>query len=384
MKSKQCTVTFMVCLASLLAVVPGYARYIRPQIEQVPVTKLVENLEKAIQAKPKDALLRFNLARVHGMAYALKTEEAEINTRISRESPWFGYEAKFVPFILKETEDAAKRKAAKDHLAKAIQCYQETITLAPDNLAARLGLAWTTEQTRSRDKAVTLYRDVIERGWKKEKDFKTGPLGGHFITAEAAGYLIPLLNPQKDGAEIATLKERIAKLRNLPRPVTPIAIPLRNGLTAKDLVDPTASVAFDADGSGLAQRWTWLTKDAGWLVYDGSGKGEITSGLQLFGNATFWLFWDNGYQALAALDDNGDCQLTGNELKHLAVWVDRNGDGVVQPGEVKTLTELGIVALSCRHEIDQSQPDHIAWSRAGVVFRDGTTRPTFDVILHRR
>ena len=149
-------------------------------------------------------------------------------------------------------------------------------------------------------------------------------------------------------------------------------------------MDPKARVAFDADGTGLAQHWTWLSKDAGWLVYDWRGQGKITSGLQMFGNVTFWLFWDNGYQALAALDDNGDGILSGEELNHLAVWVDRNGDGVVQPGEVKTLAELDIVALSCRHEYDSSHADHIAWSRAGVVFRSGTTRPTYDVILHRR
>jgi hypothetical protein len=384
MTTIRCRAAIAVCVVGLVVVGSAYARYIRPQLEQVPVAQLVENLEKAIQAKPKDATLRFNLARVHGMAYALKTEEAEVNTRISRDSAWFGYEPKFVPFALKMTDDEAKRKAAKDHLDKAIKRYDETVTLAPDNLAARLGLAWTTEQAGAKEKAVTLYRDVIERGWKKEKVLKTGPLGGHYITAEAAGYLIPLLNPEKDGEEIATLKERAAALQKLPRPVTPIAIPLRGGLTARDLVDQSARVAFDADGSGIAQRWTWLTKDAGWLVYDRRGKAEITSGLQLFGNCTFWLFWDNGYQALAALDDNGDGVLTGNELKHLAVWVDRNGDGVVQPGEVTTLAELNIVALSCRHEIDLNHSDYIAWSRAGVVFRDGTTRPTFDLILHRR
>ena len=65
------------------------------------------------------------------------------------------------------------------------------------------------------------YRDVIARGWNKEKDLKRGPLGGHYITAEGAGYLIPLLDVQKDRAEIVTLKERTAALQRLRRPVTP-------------------------------------------------------------------------------------------------------------------------------------------------------------------
>ena len=63
---------------------------------------------------------------------------------------------------------------------------------------------------------------------------------------------------------------------------------------------------------------------------------------------TFWCFWENGYQALASLDDDGDGWLTGKELDGLAVWRDTNGNGVSEPGEVKTLSECGIAALRCR------------------------------------
>ena len=117
---------------------------------------------------------------------------------------------------------------------------------------------------------------------------------------------------------------------------------------------------------------------------DRAGKGEITSGLQLFGNVTFWLFWENGYAALAALDDDGDGTLRGDELKGLAIWHDRNGNGVSEPGEAKPLPEHGITAVSCRSERDACHPDRIAFSPRGVTFRDGTTRPTFDLILHAR
>ena len=129
-------------------------------------------------------------------------------------------------------------------------------------------------------------------------------------------------------------------------------MPLRDGLVARDLEDRDAAVTFDADGSGLKRQWTWVTKDAGWLVYDPKGKGDITSSLQLFGNVTFWLFWENGYDALASLDDNGDGVLTGVELKGLAIWHDVGRAGVCDPGEVKPLSEYGIVAVSCRFERD--------------------------------
>jgi hypothetical protein len=117
------------------------------------------------------------------------------------------------------------------------------------------------------------------------------------------------------------------------------------------------------------------------VVYDPKGEGRITSGLDLFGSVTFWLFWDTGYDALQALDDNRDGKLTGPELAGLAIWQDSSHFGVCDPGELKSLKDHGIVAVSCGFERDPSHPDQIAFSPMGVTFRDGTTRPTFDIIL---
>src|SRR5262249_30913019 len=137
----------------------------------------------------------------------------------------------------------------------------------------------------------------------------------------------------------------------------------------------------DADGTGLQKKWTWITKDAAWLVYDPKATGKIDSGLQLFGNVTFWMFWSDGYAALRVLDDNRDGELKGDELKGLALWHDANGNGIADPGEVKPLSEYGIVAVSCKAEVLKGHPDRIKYSVKGVTFKDGTTRPTFDLIL---
>jgi hypothetical protein len=284
---------------------------------------------------------------------------------------------------VEKTDDADRQKAAKAHLAQAVERFKEAVRLAPENLLARLGYAWTLEQSGATTEAVKGYRALIEDAWKKEKDLKKLNLGGHTIVAEAAGYLIPLLDRKKDKEEIAALTERAARLRNLPRPVTPVAVPLCDGLGARDIEDTSAAVAFDADGSGLGRKWTWVTRDAGWLVYDAKGRGNITSGLQMFGGITFWLFWETGYDALASLDDNGDGMLAGAELEGLAIWHDADGDGVCDPGEMKPLSEYSIVAVSCQFERDPSHPDRVAFSPRGVTFRDGRTRPTFDLILKR-
>jgi hypothetical protein len=139
-------------------------------------------------------------------------------------------------------------------------------------------------------------------------------------------------------------------------------------------------VRFDADGSGSQRQWSWIAPDAGWLVYDARGNGAITSALQLFGSVTFWLFWGNGYEALGALDDNADGELTGTELQHLGIWHDRNRNGLSEAGEVRPLAEHGIIALSCRFaEGDGSR--FAAFSESGARLSDGRTRPTYDVIL---
>jgi hypothetical protein len=189
-----------------------------------------------------------------------------------------------------------------------------------------------------------------------------------------------LLDPDKDAAELAHWNQRASAISVKPRPVTPIAIPLREGMTIDDAIAPRARVRFDADGTGRARTWTWIGRDAGWLVYDQRGTRKITSALQWFGNVTFWMFWTNGYEPLRALDDNRDGQLSGRELEHFAIWRDVNQDGVTDAGEFLPLPAWKIQSLSCEYEV----PDDAriaAMSRRGVTFEDGRVRPTWDVIL---
>jgi hypothetical protein len=295
---------------------------------------------------------------------------------------WFGYDPKNVPFTVNPTNDKVRLKEANDHLAKAILLYAEVVKMAPGNLAAALGYAWCLEQSGQKQEAIRKYRGLIKRAWESEKNLKDADLSWHSITAEAAGYLIPLLDKNADRAEITTLRGRIKRMEAVRRPITPIVIPLRNNLSASDLEDHSAAVAFDGDGSGLRKRWTWIAKDAGWLVYDPHHTGKVNSALQFFGGVTFWMFWENGYNALAALDDDGDGRLAGEELDGLAIWADSHGTGICEPGDVKPLADWGIVAISCAYLPDPRRADRIAYSPRGVFFSDGSSRPTYDIILH--
>ena len=371
----------LAAVAAFAAAAP--AMYMRPDLEKVPVARLIENLEKEVKDNPKKAEPLLNLARAHAMAYAKKADELEVNKRGGK--LWFGYEPPLVPFgKVEATDDKEKKAAAQAHLDTALKLYTQAVELDGKDLKARIGQAWLTEQAGKKEEAVKLYRQLVKDAWEKEKDLKALGLGGHTVTGEAGGYLVALLDKEKDKEEIAELNDKIATLKKLPRPITPVAVPLKDGLTAADLEDAKAAVAFDADGSGLKRKWTWITTDAAWLVHDPKAGGKIESGLQLFGNVTFWMFWSDGYAALRALDDDRDGELTGKELIGLALWHDANANGVSDPGEVKPLAEYGITAVGCKAEVLKGHADKIQHALVGVTFKDGKTRPTFDLILKAR
>ena len=386
MRSRTCRALIRVFLALLALCSVIRAESILYDIYNVPLDRLVANLEASIAKEPKNADLRVNLARVHVMAFALKTTAIPVLRGMENKGPATKWLRENEQPEVAPTADPAARKEAADHLATAIQGYQEAIALAPDNAIARLGLAWAYQQSKDIPKAVAAYRAAIEVAWPQERD-RTAIMGWLSVTEETSRYLVPLLDPARDKEEIAKLRGYSQQLEKMARMITPIAIPLGGRLAVEDLVDRSAVVAFDADGSGLRRSWTWITPDAGWLVFDSRQTRQIQSGLQMFGSVTFWLFWDNGYEALRSLDDDGDGRLLGRELAGLAIWRDVNGNGISEPGEVTPLAAWNIVELSC--EAIGPGPDDdpklvTAFSPDGVRFADGTTRPTYDIILQRR
>jgi hypothetical protein len=358
--------------------------FMRPDLDKIPVERLAANLEEILKKDEKSRETLYNLARLHAMAYAQKTDTATFFKGREKNGAWFGFTPNAVPFKFEKTDDPMKQKDAEVQLKKALTRYDDTLKVDPAFLPAQLGKAWLLDQSGKKEEAVKGYRLIIDEAWKKEGTLKNGPLGGQFLTTEAAGYLKPLLDKEKDKEEIVALDEKTAKLAKLPRPVTPLVIPLVDNVKVSDLEDRNARVKFDGDGTGFLREWTWITPKGAWLVHDPKGQGQITSAVQMFGGNTFCLFWENGYHALAALDDNGDGELTGKELDGLALWHDANGNGICDPGEVKSLREYGIVALSVKFQRDPSHPDRIAFNPTGVRFADGKTRPTFDLILHSR
>ncbi len=151
MRSAHAVVLCALALSVTVAAIP-----MRVDIENVPVDRVVANLERDVAAEPKNAGLRVNLARVHAIAYAQKLSAVPSGSypggKTPPRVPWTGY---FIPdfqqFDVKPATEPAAISAARDHLAKAIARYREALEIEPTNLVARIGLGWTLSE--SGDKA---------------------------------------------------------------------------------------------------------------------------------------------------------------------------------------------------------------------------------------
>jgi hypothetical protein len=184
-----------------------------------------------------------------------------------------------------------------------------------------------------------------------------------------------------DTNSTAQIKGDVAKLESLPAGsirITPIIFSTREHGSVVDLLDPNMHVSFDLDGTGRNAQWPWIKPSTGLLVWDPQNKGEITSGRQLFGTATWWLLFPNGYAALDALDDNRDGSLSGSELRGIGVWFDKNGNGHSDPGEVQPVTDFGVQAIRTR----STGSDHgMPMNAQGIVLKNGTVVPTYDWLV---
>ena len=377
------------CLTTALIIILStfcYAMYAPVFTIHVPINRLIANLEREAVENPDDFLPRMNLGRLYGMAYSLKTDTLE--TKIDS-SVWFGYEPGNVPHNrVTETEDEEKIRIAAEHIEKAVYWYEEALKLAPDDLVVKLGYGWCLDRAGRDVEAKNVYIAVGDTSYERDRNRYDKQynlpysFGNRSIVVEAYRYAIAILDTIKDKEELKRINDILNSHDQMYR-ITPIVIPLTDSMQLNHIIDNDQTVSFDLDGTGV-HEWNWINREAGWLVHDYDGDGMVDSGRDLFGNITFWLFWRNGYDALRALDDNGDGELRGSELIGLAGWQDVNSNGISDNGEVMKLGKLGIDFLSCSYTDTTFNRRRIWFSPEGVGFTDGTIRPTYDIILEMK
>lgn len=390
----------LLAILCLAAPISAFAMWARP--ESVPIERLLRNTQLAVAKHPKDANLRFFNARVNSLAFALDAETIELYK--GEEKDKSGYRFPSYANIQKARQKAGKKLTTRElgFLRTSLNEYHEALRLDPSNPLAKLGFAWMHEEGAPyasqvgklrwidkatltaqvmRNKAAELYRSLYRSRKQAELKIQMGmDLPSEKPGAEAGRSLLRLftMGVKASAGEADEIKATVEKIDRSHSMMTPIIFPVNGGA---DLFRPDAKVGFDLKGDGTKQRWSWVSRQAAFLAWDPKGTGRIASGQQLFGSRTFWMFFANGYDALASLDDNLDGWLKGKELRGIVVWHDVNENGVSDPGEVASLEKWGIVAI--RTKLDAYSNGMPTASR-GIIFSHGAAAPTIDWIAEGR
>lgn len=158
--------------------------------------------------------------------------------------------------------------------------------------------------------------------------------------------------------------------------VDPLILDLDND--GFDIESKKLGTYFDLNCDGFAERINWTRKDAV-LALDKDGNGLIDDGGEVFGD--YHLLVDgsrakNGFEALAQYDTNGDGIIDENDeiFDQLRLWVDENGDGVSDIGELRTLRDLHIKAINLNYEYanQPTETEALIGNISTFVYEDGS------------
>jgi hypothetical protein len=181
-------------------------------------------------------------------------------------------------------------------------------------------------------------------------------------------------------------------------PADPILIDLSS--SGFLLTNARNGVKFDFFGNRPVRlSWTAKGADVGWLVLDLNGNGRIEDGAELFSNVSpqpGGRGGKNGFKALAVYDQpanggNRDGWIAAEDAVYskLKIWVDRSHDGVSRPGELLTLKQAGVKAISVQYSGSKWTDAYgnrfryrgqIVWEKP---VNGQTTADIYDVILVR-
>ena len=116
-----------------------------------------------------------------------------------------------------------------------------------------------------------------------------------------------------------------------------------------ELAGVKAGVEFDLRSNGRPVVTAWPQNDDALLVLDWNDNGSIDDGSELFGNSRQH---DNGFAALAQLDDNRDglIDTTDAQFPRLQLWRDENRDGVSNASELVSAVEAGLVQIDLSYD----------------------------------
>ncbi|MHB0985580.1 MAG: Ig-like domain-containing protein [Sulfuricella sp.] len=162
----------------------------------------------------------------------------------------------------------------------------------------------------------------------------------------------------------------------------PISIDLGNDGFAFTNVDDS-NIFFDINGDGFKHRTAWPSAGNGLLAYDADGNGKIEHA----GEISF-AGYKNGAQTdlegLKEFDTNGDGVFSAADDKwsKFGVWQDANQNGITDPGEFRTLADMGVASIALTSDGQFSIINGQTVHGVGTVTKtDGSTLNLADVTL---
>jgi VCBS repeat-containing protein len=115
------------------------------------------------------------------------------------------------------------------------------------------------------------------------------------------------------------------------------------------------AASFDLANAGQPSTFAWPGTTDGILVADLDHSGTIQNGSEVFSPSFGGGDYATSLDALKTYDSNGDGKITADDAKFgdIGVWVDANGNGVSDAGEVHSLSDLGIAGIDLgANEVD--------------------------------
>jgi len=119
----------------------------------------------------------------------------------------------------------------------------------------------------------------------------------------------------------------------------------------------TRTTLFDMNADGYVDFTEWVGPRAALLVSPATPEKVQREDGQLLWNGSIsaadligtYGGYRDGFEHLSSFDTNGDGTIDGDELNRLYMWIDKNGNGKVDRGELYTPQALGIEALNLQH-----------------------------------
>lgn len=132
-------------------------------------------------------------------------------------------------------------------------------------------------------------------------------------------------------------------------------------------------VLFDMENNGDMNRTGWINERNGFLVRDRNKNGRVDNQSELFGT-----IGKPAFDELKDYDSNGDGDVTPEDKawSKLKIWQDKNGNGLTEPGELRSLDYWGIRRIPLAHEdvyLSDSGNDVTGKGKFEQILKDGTT-----------